>query len=74
MRRGILFAFFLIAHSSNDFSLKPAIIEASKAFNVTPTAIDKSIRDELKRAAIPLTTKQYINYCQKTDLKLPFLN
>ena len=74
MRRGILYAFFLISHEPDDYKLKAAMLEASKTFGITTSAVDKSIRDELKRAGLKFTTKEYVEYCRRADIKLPFIN
>lgn len=72
MRRGILYAFFLISHNAGDYKLKAAMLEASKAFGITTSAVDKAVRDELKRAGLKFTTKEYVEYCRHADIKLPF--
>ena len=74
MRRGVLYAFFLISHDVNDYKLKAAILDAAKTFGITASAVDKSIRDELKRAGLKLTTKEYVEFCRHADIKLPFIN
>lgn len=74
MRRGILYAFFLISHDAGDYKLKAAMLEAAKAFGITTSAVDKSIRDELKRAGLKFTTKEYVEYCRHSDIKLPFID
>ena len=50
------------------------MLEASKTFGITTSAVDKSIRDELKRAGLKFTTKEYVEYCRRADIKLPFIN
>ena len=74
MRRGVLYAFFLISHEMSDYKLKSAMFDAAKAFGITTSAVDKAVRDELKRAGLKFTTKEYVEYCRRADIKLPFIN
>ena len=70
MRKGVLYLLTALGMYRPATPIKSVLIDVGNRYGVGAYSVDKSIRDEIRRAGLHVTVREYIQMCLLSDIGL----